>query len=61
MSSLSVTMIETWIFLAQSSDQKLAHAKFLAYQKIKQHFGSVELAKLFVEQQKDKLIEVVVI
>lgn len=61
MKSLPLTMVETWVFLAQSSDHKLAHAKFRAYQKIKTHFGSAELAKLYIEQQKDQQIEVVVI
>ena len=61
MKTLSPSMIETWVFLAQSSDQKLAQAKFLAYRKIKMTFGSIELAKLYIEQQKDNQIEVVVI
>ena len=61
MNSLPLSMVETWVFLAHSSDHKLAHAKFRAYQQIKLHFGSVELAKLYIEQQKDKQIEVVVI
>lgn len=59
MNSFPTHMIETWIFLAQSTDRKLANAKFSANKKIKKHFGSIELAKLYIEQQKDKQIEVV--
>jgi len=61
MDSFSPTMISTWLFLAQSTDHKLAQAKILAYQKIKRNFGSVELAKLYLEQKKDQQIEVVFI
>ena len=61
MKSFPVSMVETWVFLAQSSDHKLSHAKFRAYQQIKMKFGSIALAKLYIEQQKDQRIEVVVI
>ena len=42
MKSLPLSMVETWVFLAQSSDLKLAHAKFRAYQKIKMQFGQTD-------------------
>lgn len=61
MKHIPLHMIETWLFLARATDKKLGHAKFVANNKIKQHFGSIALAELYIEQQKDKKIEVVVI
>ncbi|MDT0604820.1 hypothetical protein [Thalassotalea castellviae] len=61
MKSLPLSVVETWLFLAQTQDNQLAQAKFRAYQQIRKQFGSMELARLYIEQQKDQQIEVVVI
>jgi len=61
MKAISLSILKTWIFLAHSTDPKLAQAKFVANKNINQHFGSIELAQIHLEQAKDKEIEVVVI
>ncbi len=61
MESIHPSLVKTWVFLAQSNDHKLASAKFLAHKKIKSNYGSIALAKIYIEQQQDKEIEVVVI
>lgn len=57
----SQSVIQTWIFLAKSTDPKLKQAKFLADKQLKKSFGSIELAQIYLEQIKDEQIEVVLI
>ncbi|WP_206486386.1 hypothetical protein [Thalassotalea sp. G2M2-11] len=61
MCGISPSLLKTWLFLAQSTDDSLAHAKFLAHKKIKTHFVSIALAQLHLEQIQDTEIEVVVL
>lgn len=61
MKCISPSIVNTWLFLAQSTDPKLAHAKFLAYQQIKKYYGSCDSAKAYVEQVNDKDIEIIVV
>jgi hypothetical protein len=61
MPKLSSSLVKTWLFLISSTDPELARSKFFAYRALKQCFGSVDLALLYIEQLSDKQIEVVVI
>lgn len=61
MNHLPPSIVKTWVFLAQSTEPNLAQAKFLACKKITSYYGSIELAKIYLEQQTDKDIEVVVV
>ncbi len=61
MNQYSPAVVKTWVFLAQSTENNLSHAKFVAFQKIKANFGTIEMAKIYIEQQQDNDIEVVVI
>jgi len=61
MHSISPVLIQTWLFLIQSKDPKLAYAKLDAHRLIKQYFGSVDLAYLYLEQHDDHQIEVMVV
>jgi len=54
-------LIQTWLFLIQSDDPKLAYAKFDAHRAIKKQFGSIDLAYLYLEQHDDQQIEVMVV
>ncbi len=58
MKCISPSVVSTWLFLAQSTDPKLAHAKFVALERIKKHYGSCDAAKAYVEQVNDREIEV---
>ncbi|AOW78653.1 hypothetical protein A3Q34_18505 [Colwellia sp. PAMC 20917] len=61
MKIMPTALVKTWLFLLKSTDPKLARQKFIAYQKIKKSFGSADLAQLYLEQDKDNDIEVVII
>jgi len=61
MPQLSTSLVKTWLFLIATTDPQLARAKFFAYRALKQCFGSVDLAMIYLEQLDDKQIEIVVI
>jgi len=61
MKKIPLSIVKTWLFLAQAKEAKLAHAKLNAQQKIKLNYGTIELAQIYIEQQQDQDIEVVVI
>ncbi|MBA6380324.1 MULTISPECIES: hypothetical protein [unclassified Colwellia] len=61
MKRMPTALVKTWLFLLKSKDPKLARQKFIAYQKIKKSFGSADLAQLYIEQDRDNDIEVVII
>lgn len=51
-------LVETWLQLIKSKDKNVSHQQFKSQNKIKEHFGSIELANLYVEQAHDKEIEI---
>ncbi len=51
-------LVETWIYLATSHKPELAHVKMPTHSAIKEYFGSIELAYLYIEEKRDKDIEV---
>jgi len=61
MQGIPGSLVKTWLFMIQSDDPKLATQKFYAYQKIKQLFGSINMAEIYLEQYEDDEIEVMVI
>ncbi|GAA5137478.1 hypothetical protein [Thalassotalea piscium] len=61
MKNIPTSLINTWLFLIKSEDPKLTKSKALAAKHIKQNFGNSELAHLYIEQLKDKTIEIILI
>lgn len=61
MKTYPLSLIQTWLFLASSTDPKLAKSKQLATSQLERNFGSVEMAAIWVEKELDKSIEVVLI
>jgi hypothetical protein len=61
MEGIPSSLVKTWLFMVQSDDPKLATQKFYAYQKIKQLFGSINMAEIYLEQNEDEEIEVMII
>ena len=61
MTSYSLSLIQTWLFLANSTDPKLDKSKQVAIAQLERSFGSVQMASIWVEQELDKSIEVVLI
>jgi hypothetical protein len=61
MKVISATLVKTWLFLIKSKDPQLAKQKLCAYLKIRKLFGSTDVAELYIEQDKDHDIEVVII
>jgi len=61
MKGISNSLVKTWLFMIQSDDPKLAIQKFYAHRKIKQLFGSINMAEIYIEQVEDKEIEVIII
>ncbi|NQZ82748.1 MAG: hypothetical protein HRT52_17200 [Colwellia sp.] len=61
MKGIPGSLVKTWLFMIQSDDPKLVTQKFYAYQKIKQLFGSINMAEIYLEQYEDDEIEVMVI
>ncbi|WP_286272564.1 hypothetical protein [Thalassotalea hakodatensis] len=55
------TLVKTWLFLAHTSEPKLANAKKHARQQLNDKFGSIELAIIYLEQSFDEDIEVVLV
>ena len=51
-------LVETWIYLAINRNIDLAHLKLHYRRLIKKHFGSMELAQLYLDGRTDKDIEV---
>jgi hypothetical protein len=51
-------LVETWLFLTNSNSPELKYLKLPLHNAIKHFFGSNELAQLYIEQFKDKEIEV---
>ncbi len=51
-------LVETWIYLATNNNPDLAHVKLSLRRAIKDSFGSIELAQLYVEQYTEKDVEV---
>lgn len=56
-----ISLIRTWVFLSQATDPKLTRAKADAIARLVRQFGSVEMAKIYLEQAKDEKIEVVLV
>lgn len=51
-------LVETWLHLATTKNPDLAHVKLPLRRAIKEFFGSMELAQLYVEQHRENDIEV---
>ena len=51
-------LVDTWLHIIKSKEKSIAHQEFELRRKIKEYFGSIELAQLYVEQFKDEEIEV---
>jgi hypothetical protein len=56
---LPVALIEAWIFIETSDNEELKHSKYSAHTAIKNHFGSVEIAQIYVDECRsgDETIE----
>lgn len=61
MKGIPVELVKTWLFLIKSKDPQLAKQKFYAYQKIIELFGNIKIAELYLEQEYDHCIEIVLI
>ena len=61
MKRVPATLVKTWLFLIKSKDPQLSKQKFCAYQKIRKLFGNAYVAELYIEQESDHDIEVVII
>jgi len=61
MSDLSAALVKTWLFYLETTDEKLEKSKEIAIRNIEKHFGSVDMAKLYVEQQSQDDIEVMLL
>ena len=46
----SPSVVETWLQVATSQDINLAHQKEIARNRIKELFGSEEIASIYIEQ-----------
>lgn len=53
-----VILVETWLYLATTRNSELEHVKLPIRRAIKDLFGSMELARLYVEQVKKDDIDV---
>lgn len=61
MAKAPISLIRTWVFLSEATDPKLSRAKADAQARLIRQFGSVEMAKIYLEQSRDKKIEVVLV
>jgi len=61
MKRIPAALVKTWLFLIKSKDPQLSKQKFYAFQKVRKLFGNVYVAELYIEQDKDHDIEVVII
>lgn len=53
-----VVLVETWLHVLTSKNQRAFLQKKVIIKKIQEHFGSIELAQLYVEQSKDEEVEI---
>ena len=51
-------LVDTWLHIINSKENNIAHQEFELRRKIKEYFGSIELAQLYVEPFKDEEIKV---
>lgn len=51
-------LVETWLHIMNSKGKNIFCQQNAIIKKIKEHFGSIELAQLYVEQSKDEEIEI---
>ena len=51
-------LVETWLHIMNSKGKNIFRQQNAIIKKIKEHFGSIELAQLYVEQSKDEEIEI---
>lgn len=51
-------LVETWLHILNSKGKSVSRKKNQIKKKVKEHFGSIELAKLYIEQSKDEEIEI---
>jgi len=51
-------LVETWIFVATSSDKSLSKVKLPIWRNINEIFGSIELARIYVVQSKEEDVEI---
>lgn len=49
----SPNVVKTWLLLASSQDEKLAHQRAIARNRIEELFGSEEIASIYVDQLRD--------
>ncbi|NQZ21981.1 MAG: hypothetical protein HRT53_07955 [Colwellia sp.] len=61
MKRIPAALVKTWLFLVKSNDPKLAKQKLYAYQKIKTLFGTTQVAEVYIEQENDHDIEIVIV
>ena len=61
MKRIPAALVKTWLFLVKSKDPQLAKQKFCAYQKIKKLFGNLQIAEIYIEQENDHDIEIVLV
>jgi hypothetical protein len=48
-----VVLVDTWLYLIKNQMPERDHIQFPLRKAIKDHFGTIELAQLYVEQLKD--------
>lgn len=53
-----VVLVETWLHIINCKSKNISRQKKEILKNIKVHFGTVELAQLYVEQSKDEEIEI---
>lgn len=50
---LSPNVVKTWLLVAASQDENLAHQRKTARNRIEELFGSEEIASIYVDQMRD--------
>jgi hypothetical protein len=53
-----VMLVDTWLYLVNSQKPEHDHVKLPLRRAIKEHFGTMEFAQLYVEQLKDDDLDV---
>lgn len=51
-------LVETWLNIATNNNPEFKLVQLLHHRKIKNTFGSMELAQLYIEKCKDEEIEI---
>lgn len=51
-------LIQTWLFIIYANEEEMDYQKFKLRKIIKELFGSIELAQLYIEQITDQDIEI---